>query len=176
MTSSQLLSQTFQYEKLTPLPTNRRPNRMDILTLHNEGSTNASSIPSTRGNQWGHLHIMCRTDTQDWNARTGNAVAFVPPPNPGEHPTIPPTATAREERDMIRVHTADKASWHTYTSAESILQKQLIAASGEHYLLPLKHATTGLTNVTPSQILTHLYDNYLTVTDEMPNTNMEPAT
>ena len=152
---STTIATNIQDHTLTPLPTTERPNIHHIVSLQTQCVQILSKVPSSNGTQ-GHIDLVCRPNTQDWNQRTNNAAAWVEPQAPGAIPTI---------LNIIRRHEQEKADFQKSIETEHYISSLLVPACGI-YINGLKHHLNGFTNVTALQIITHLYDNYGQFTDK----------
>lgn len=161
---STTIATNIQDHTLTPLPTTERPNIHHIVSLQTQCVQILSKVPSSNGTQ-GHIDLVCRPNTQDWNQRTNSAPAWVRPQDPGPIPIILPNTTQIAERNIIRRHEQEKADFQKSIETEHYISSLLVPACGI-YINGLKHHLNGFTNVTALQIITHLYDNYGQFTDK----------
>jgi hypothetical protein len=170
MTQRSLIHQALQEASLTPFPTHQRPNRSNCVTLQNECAEILLQIPSTLGPH-GHVHLICRPNTQDWDSRTNTAPPVVESVFPGPVPIIPAGSTQLEERGFVRVHEAELNSYHTQQEAKSVIRNKIIQACPNH-IQTLRNEQSGYANVTPAQMIAHVFTTYGTTTDAMIAANL----
>ena len=96
MTSStDKIVESFPYPTISPII--GQPGYDTIAEIHLQLNANAASVQSHLGN--GALGLLYRTVTPAvYN--TLSLVAFVPPPNPGTTPVIPPNLTGPQIADI----------------------------------------------------------------------------
>lgn len=156
--------------QIDPLPTNRRPNFYDIVSMQTSFFTALTLLPMA-GQLFGHAFLVCRQGTEDWNSRTNNAPAVAHPVDPGPLPNIPAGTHAFDERRLVREHEADQKMYLALKSAHGWFMSKIILVGGI-YITALKHETTGYTNVTPARFFAHLYQTYGRMTDALLQTNL----
>ena len=101
--------------------------------------------------------------------------------NPKEPPSKPtkPTALMGENTDPYEAQEAHrtwqeaKDTYTTFKYAREALKKQIINSVNDEYINTLEDDTIGYTNVTPLELLTHLWNTYGTISESELTTNEE---
>ena len=154
MSTDSIIAQ-FPHQTISPIP--GRPEYNTIAALHRKLNANAAAVFSSRGDgRHGHLALT----VSDAHYLTTTGVPFIPPTNPGIHPTIALDATTAEIAHANRQHEALQREWRTWISTENSLRSQVLGAIDELYVHTLSSTITGFTNVTVRQLLQHLYSTY----------------
>ena len=145
---------------VTPLPTGRnRPNNTHITNLRLEIAQYAKSFYSALGGgAHGHITIICRPGTNDYDELTNNADPFIQPIHPGLPPQFVQGNTNVQINNIRGTYTTNLTNFKAYTEAYEAIQKKLIEVAHK-WVEALKHRTTGFTQVAPHQIMAHLYNH-----------------
>ena len=150
---------TFPHETLTPIL--GQPTNTTLQLLQRQLFTNARSVPSAcGGGLHGHLAMLMTDD--EYLARAG--IAFVVPLHPGPPP--PPVGTAAAVAVAIRTYTDALADVTLYNALNAALAAQLLTAINASFLSILEDPAFGFSDVTPRTMLTHLRNEYGTLTPE----------
>jgi hypothetical protein len=140
-----------------------KPTYTTLTTFRNAINTNALSIPSIRGGgDLGHLSLVL--EPADYLIVSG--VAFTLPAHPGAAATHAAGATASEISETNRQHQILLNEQAVYLNTRQALQKQILAKVHPTYIESLRHPITQFSQVTPLQILTHLWTTYGAVSTE----------
>ena len=144
-----------------PLPTgNTRPNNTHIRTLRLEIAKYAKSFETMLGGGAnGHITIICRPATGDYNELTNTAPPFVQPLNPGPPPQFVQGTTNVQINNIKGTYTTQLTNFKAYTAAYEAILKKLIEV-GHKWVEALNHPTTGFNQVAPHQLMAHLYTTY----------------
>jgi hypothetical protein len=152
----------FSHETLTPII--GKPTNTTLQTLQRQSSTNARSVPSTRGGGT-HGHLAILLSPADYFLRAG--FAFIVPTHPGPPPE--PVGTAAVIGVALRNHAlADLA---VYNNLNAALTAQILLAVNASFLSALEDPDFGFGDVTPRTMLEHLRTEYGTLTPEELETN-----
>ena len=150
---------TFPHATLTPIV--GKPTNTTLQTLQRQLFTNARSVPSARGGGI-HGHLAMLLSDADYLARAG--VAFVVPVHPGPPPL--PVGTAAAIAVSIRTYTDELNDVTMYNNLSAALTSQILTAVNASFLSALEDPDFGFSDVTPRAMLTHLRDEYGTLTPE----------
>jgi hypothetical protein len=140
------------------------PSYASLKNLLNEVKANASSVPSTlAGGRYGHLGFVLTPPV--FAMLPGALPWFDPlPPGPFLPPALPVTAAQIEAaRDVWR---ESKATYDIFQATEKALVAQIVQAIDVEFLRPLQDDDSGLFTTQLSQVLTHLFDEYGTITPQ----------
>ena len=144
----------FPNDPLTPLDTSQRPNATSIGLLSQELYANAQSIESELGGgEHGHLGMLMPED--EYILRSVDAEPYEAPTKP----TVPiyvGNATNRAQQKDDYKDEVEK--YQEYRQLVSKLRQQIIQAVPKIYLAALEDPDTGLSNVTPKEMIDHLVD------------------
>jgi hypothetical protein len=152
----------FPHPELTPIP--GIPDRKSIALVRQQLNANALSQHSNRGNgALGLLHLTVSDAT--YLARSGN-IPFIAPVHPGPQPVIHAEATQFQIIEANRQYLANVTEIGSYTTSDTTMKHQLIAAINPTYIDCLKDKHIGFANVTILDILNHLEETYGEVTPE----------
>ena len=128
-----------------------------INARHQVLRQNASSVLTTlAGGNHGLLALI--VNAQDNTALTG--AVWIEPVNPGMRPVIPIGSTRVAQENITSQWKIEFEAWKMTQDVREALKKQLINALDDEYLEDLKDPDTGYANVTPLQMIEHLYDEY----------------
>jgi hypothetical protein len=143
---------------------NTRPTFATILVTHIELNANAASVYSTRGDRLlGHLALAI--NAPNYKSHSQGNVAVILPINP---PAIPEHKDKATEAEIAEDNRQQKAShldfvfWH---NVDTVLRDLLIAAIPAIFVTAKKNPVTGFGNVTCLQLITHLHDMYVQITE-----------
>ena len=101
-----------------------------------------------------------------------SAIAFVPPVNPGATLILPdPAPTAAVIGELTREHSEVTRCFREYHNVDKACKKVIPKLVLEVYFRSLKNRYTGYNNVTTLTILTHLWTEYGTLTEDMVQAN-----
>ena len=118
---------------------------------------NASSVLTTlAGGNHGFLALVL--NNADYNALTG--AVWIEPVNPGMRPLIPNGANRIAQENISSQWKNEFEFWKMTQDVREALKKQIIDAIDNEYLKDLKDPDTGYANVTPLNMLKHLYNEY----------------
>lgn len=161
MASLSHVTAMFQHPILTTLTD---VNFNSLTILQRELNANASSITSNRGTgTHGHLVLACRPAV----FAIISPIAFNPPPNPG----VPPAAAgvpAATRTLALAEHKTQLDEFNLFTFVDHALRQQLIKAIPAIHIKALEDPTLGYSNISTLTIMTHLWDNYGTISaDEL---------
>ena len=140
-----------------------RPNNTHIRQLRLDIAQYAKSFYSSLGGAaHGHITIICRPATNDYNALTNNAINFIQPIHPGPPPQFAQGNTNVQMNNIKSTYTTALTNFKAYSDAQEAIQKKLIEV-GHKWVQALHHSRTGWTQVAPHQIMAHLYTTYGTL-------------
>jgi hypothetical protein len=140
-----------------------KPTYTTLTAFRNAINTNALSIPSIRGGgTLGHLALVL--EAPDYLIVSGEA--FTLPAHPGASATHAAGATSSEISEANRQHQVLLNEQAVYYNTRQALQKQILAKVHPTYIETLRHPITQFSQVTPLQILTHLWTTYGSVSTE----------
>ena len=113
-----------------------------------------------------HSHILGNTAClllffTDVQCIAFTGAAFVVIVDPG--PTCPPPpahATLQQEATLIEAYKTNKYYHLYWANALCALKRQWEISVKRPYIVSLRNLMVGLVNITPLQIITHLYDTY----------------
>ena len=149
----------FTHPVLPPLT--ERPTYQTIAALNLMLNANAASVHSNRGDGI-HGLLILTVSAAVYQTTTG--MNFVPPTNPGIHPTIPTNADAVQLAHATREHNARLQEWKQFIATDNALKQQLFNAIPDIYLATLRNPVTGFSRVTTRATLNHLYNVYGRIT------------
>jgi hypothetical protein len=146
---------TFPHETLTPIITT-------LQLLQRQVFTNARSVPSAcSGGTHGHLAMVL--SSSDYVTRIG--VPFIVPVHPGPPPAA--VGTAAVIAVAFRNYTdAPITDVTLYNNLSAALTSQILSAVNASFLSVLEDPDFGFGDVTPLAILTHIRNEYRTLTPE----------
>ena len=120
-------------------------------------SSNAALILTNLG--CGTLGYLALLETPDiYN--TISATPFVPPPNPGAAPTVPPGTTSIEQTRIRYDFVAATSLYSQLHNVKGALLQQLLGSVDNIYLWSLQTRHIGYGNTTVRQFLDHLISTY----------------
>ena len=147
--------------EISPLTKIRgEPTYESLLQIKNELKTNAQTVEcSAGGGQFGMLGLVL---TNAEYALLSN-VPFVRPPHPGVF-QIQPGTPQIQARAQELTYNRQLAEYKTCKNVEKALKKQLVEAVDKSYIAGLRNRNTNALTVDIPTVLTHLFDQYGTVT------------
>ncbi len=130
------------------------PNYQTIYDLHQKLNANAASIPTTlEGGSNGHLGLTLSDNR--YHQETGHH--YVAPNHPGPAPIIAQGTTALAERNERGTYMSQLRGFNQHSNVSNALKQNIVEAVDEIYLDGVKNTLTGFLNVTPYEMLQHLY-------------------
>jgi len=141
-----------------------KPKYLNLIQLRRELYANARNVcsPDADGNQ-GHLGVIM--PEADYQARGGVAAAYTTPNHPGNPPNVAgltsPQVHARLMTYNHRINVYD-----VHITVRNDLRRMILEAVDEQYLKPLEDANMGYADVAPATMLSHLFTNYGTITQD----------
>ena len=133
------------------------PTFQAINSRHKVLKQNASSVlTALAGGNHGLLALVM--SNANYNALTG--AVWIEPINPGMRPAIPNGANRVAQENISSQWKNKFEAWKMTQDVREALKKQIIDAIDDEYLEDLKDPDTGYANVTPLQMLKHLYNEY----------------
>jgi len=132
-----------------------------IAAVHRKVKANAASVASTLG---GGRHGLLGLTILPETYQTVTGYPFVAPVNPGNLPTIAPTATQAQIGEAVRQHKERLKIWKECVATDLALKNQILATFDEVYLKGLRNRHVGYQNVSIRDMIQHLYTNYGIIT------------
>jgi hypothetical protein len=160
----------FTYKELTPLPTDRNPNHHDLLTIQKQLNANAMTVES-HGGSGTHGLLTLVVDEATHLAITQHQ--FVKPTRPPQTPSIWEFSTPAGVAITLQRHATLLREWTNYNNTKKEIRKQLIDAIPRDLIEELSDPDSEFNNVTPLQIMQHLYTNYGKITPDMLRNNLD---
>ena len=158
-TSEEKILENFTHTTIEPII--GKPTYETLASVHLKLNTNAASVHLHHGNgQLGYLALTVKEAVYN----TLSSMPFIPPTNPGQHPTILPGATGLQIADIRRQHDKAFEEFKTYSNTDKALKSQLIAAVDEKYIRGKRNKYVGYANVITLKLLNHLYESYAKIT------------
>jgi hypothetical protein len=139
------------------------PTRLRLLIVQQELNANSRFIVSTLDPVHGLLSL---TVTPARYAQLNNNIPFVIPVAPPPFPVYPPNPTQFQLVELARVHALQVKAFTDYKYADAALLRLLRDAVPENYLKELSDPEFEFSNVTTLQALTHLHEQFSTVTTD----------
>ena len=128
-----------------------------INARHKVLRQNSSSILTTlAGGNHGLLALI--VNAADYTALTG--AVWIEPVNSGVRPIIPVGATRVAQENITSQWKNEFEAWKMTQDVREALKKQILNAIDDEYLKDLKDPDTGYANVSPLQMIEHLYTEY----------------
>jgi hypothetical protein len=147
-----------------PDPIRGEPTRAKLVTLRECLYANASQIPTTRGGGlYGYLGAII--PAAEYLALP-NAAAFVTPVHPGNLLAHGHAGTSHEIADALRAHAEQIRQFEEYQVLMQALRRQIIDTVEEKYIMSLRNKYTRYNAVSPTAMITHLFDTYGKITPE----------
>ncbi|KAI2509715.1 hypothetical protein MHU86_4697 [Fragilaria crotonensis] len=157
MTSSTKFN--FPFETLTPIL--GKPTNTTLQLLQRQLFTNARSVPSARGGGV-HGHLAILLSDAEYLARVGSE--FIVPVHPGPPPAA--VGTSASVSVALRTYADALADVTLYNNLRAALTAQILTAVNASFLSALEDPDFGFGDVTPLAMLTHLRNEYGTMTPE----------
>jgi hypothetical protein len=154
------------YKSFTAKPDMIRgePTYQKLAELRDCIYANASQIPTPLGGgRYGYLGVLIPVAEYIALPQT---IAFVIPTDPGNVMAVGHAGTAHEIADAIRAHAEELCRYNEHDSLMQALRKQIIESVEENYIKSLRNKYTRYNAITPSEMLTHLFENYGKLTPE----------
>ena len=140
-----------------------RPNRTSLLKFQDRINANAMAIPSSANGTLGHLGLVIGATKYH---SVSNNVAFVVPNDPGSNPTHANGATAAQISETNRQHDRDVNIYQVFVNTRTQLRNMIIKNVPDEYISPLKHEITQYNQVSPLDLLDHLWTTYGDITSK----------
>ena len=152
-----------QQKNLTEWANDRDPTLQDILTLKKEVRENLENIRTTRGGGLnGHTALMM---TNAAYLLISDGEPFEVPEHPGDEPIHAPTAKAHTIKEVNRKYDADLRDCNLYHNVQVLIKKQILQAVPKRFTEILEDLEVGYTKITIRKLMTHLIDNYGTISE-----------
>lgn len=147
-----------------PLPAIRDIPTYDTLrTLRQILKANAATVTSTNGGgAHGYVGLVVTAAAYDIIAP---GTPFNVPVNPPAEPVIAAGATGAQIGEAVRQHKEQRRVFSEYTNVQQALKTQVEEAIDDIYLVGIVDLTTGLANVTLTELLNHLMTTYGGIND-----------
>ena len=134
-----------------------------INSRHKILKQNASSVRTTLGGG-NHGLLALVLNAADYTQLT-NAV-WIEPIHPGQRPVIPVGSTRVVQENILSQYKNENEEWKLVSDVRHAIKKQLLEAVEDEYLEDLKDQDTGYANVTPLEMIEHLYTDYGDMTEQ----------
>jgi hypothetical protein len=146
------------------------PNYQSIAARHKILKQNASSV-TTRLAGGQHRLLALVINNEEYNELTGEV--WIEPQHPGSRPIAGRTTTENDLKSANNRWADDIETWSLVHNIRKALTKQIINAVDDEFIEDLKDHNTGYANVTPLEMVEHLYADYgqLTAQDISENRN-----
>jgi hypothetical protein len=146
-----------------PIKIRSLPTFETLRVLKQDLQDNAKSITSILGGG-GHGYLGLIMSPAEYaievgNDANGNPQPFIAPIYPGSRAVVD-GATARERKEQVRTYNQDMVEWREYEVVQQALQKLVLKAIDDVYLMPLKSTSTAHNNVHVVTMLTHPFTEY----------------
>jgi FtsZ-binding cell division protein ZapB len=139
------------------------PNYQTIAAKHKILKQNASSVTTTlAGGQHGLLAII--TTNEEYNTLTNEV--WIEPQHPGPRPVLERDTKRNVVSNVINKWEDEMDTWSLVQYIRKALTKQIINAIDDEYIEDLKDPNTGYANVTPIEMIEHLYSEYGQLTNQ----------
>jgi hypothetical protein len=167
-------SPTFAFPHAALTPLHGKPKSATIKLLQREVFANARAIHSTRGGGANGYLATCMP-ANIYLTRAG--VAFDIPVHPGPQPVHAVAATSAQITATNRLYDQDLIDFNRYQSVTETIRMQILEAVNPTFYDVLEDDTFGYADVTILQLLTHIHDEYgtMTRTDLESNRNLLKA-
>ena len=138
-----------------------RPSYTSLHRFQDKLNANAMAIPYHKTNL-GHLGLVLTTETYK---NVNNNTAWTDPEEPSDNPTKPSTPKDKQTdpfyaQEAIRKWQRQTAIYTTFKLTQDALKNQILKNVDEEYINALEHDITKYSQVTPLELLTHLWSNY----------------
>jgi hypothetical protein len=145
-----------------------------LQALQQDLQNNTASISCTLGGgAHGYLGLIMEAiayEAHAGNDAAGDAQPFINPVFPGDLPTLV-GADNNARMQELRVFNHKTYAWCMYENVHQALRTQLVDAIDDTYLSPLRNQVTGYRNVAVLAILTYLFKEYGSITDNEMHAN-----
>jgi hypothetical protein len=139
------------------------PTRLLLLTIQSELNNNAMSVVSTLSVENGLLAL---TVPPAEYTEANNGVPFVYPVAPPPVPVYPDNPTQFQIAEIVRLHAVQSKAYSDWKNTDKALLCQLREAVPAVYLQELKHPRFAFARVTTLEALTHLHQQFATITGD----------
>ena len=139
----------------------QEPTRLTLKSFQECIQDQAMAITSANEPTLGFLGLVLK-DSSYVTINNGNSYAH--PVDPGPSPVHATGATAAQITETVRLFTIAREQYKTYCEFQVILVSMITNNCPEKYLTVLKHPITKFRQCTPIQLLTHLWNEYGTIT------------
>ena len=166
--SAEDIQARFKHEPLTKIE--GEPDYVHMDDVRDELYRNAMAIKSPFGGaQHGHLGSVMK----DALYQTEAGVPWFVPLTQGLYPTFAAGATENEKRNATAIFITDEKGIKTNEIMEDLLKNQLLEAVDPAYYMELEHPIFKYDKVTVNQLISHLFDNYANIDDQLLESNRE---
>ena len=149
-------------------PTTGKPTYTTMMTFQKAINKQALSIISATYPDLGWIGLVI--PQQEFNRINANS-DFVDPVNPGMAPTHATGATAAQISETVRQHELTHNEFTTFTHTRIQLRNMIITNVEDKYICALANDITSYNQVSPLQLLTHLWTTYGQITEADLSTN-----
>ena len=149
-------------------PTTGKPTYTTMMTFQKAINKQALSIISATYPDLGWIGLVI--PQQEFNRINANS-DFVDPVNPGMAPTHATGATAAQISETVRQHELTQNEFTTFTHTRIQLRNMIITNVEDKYICALANDITSYNQVSPLQLLTHLWTTYGQITEADLSTN-----
>ena len=149
-------------------PTTGKPTYTTMMTFQKAINKQALSIISATYPDLGWIGLVI--PQQEFNRINANS-DFVDPVNPGMPPTHATGATAAQISETVRQHELTQNEFTTFTHTRIQLRNMIITNVEDKYICALANDITSYNQVSPLQLLTHLWTTYGQITEADLSTN-----
>jgi len=159
----------FEYKEFTPLAEGVDPDYHSLSLLQKQANANAAAIESTGGDG---KHGLLAITIGATEYKTLTNADWTDPTQPPAEATIPTNATATDVALVTRQHDRRVQEWNTFNNTMKELRSLLLKAIPRAFIAELADDTCDFTNITPFEILSHLWQTYGQITDDMKTDNL----
>ena len=139
------------------------PTFQAINSRHRVLKQNASSVTTTlAGGNHGLLALVL--SAADYTQLT--QAVWIEPINPGMRPVIPAASNRVAQENITSQWKNESENYKLVQDVREALKNQILSAFDDEYLEDLKDPDTGYANITPLQMLEHLYGDYGELTQQ----------
>jgi hypothetical protein len=151
-------------------PTNGKPTYTTMDTFQQAINKQALSIPSATYPDLGWIGLVISPAEFD---SINNNVHFVAPVNPGLTPTHQANPTAAQITENVRLHELTQNEFHAYNHTRIQLRNMILNNIEDKYVRTLSHPVTSYNQVSPLNLLNHLWTTYGQITEADLSANEE---
>lgn len=138
-------------------PTTGKPSFTTLDTYQKAINTQAMAVPSASNPNLGWIGLVL---TEPDYLAVNNNIAVVEPANPGLAPVQPNPATAAQIAENVRIHGLNANEYQIFMTTRTQLRNMIINSVEDKYINTLAHAITRYNQVSPLDLLTHLWTTY----------------